>query len=173
MRSWKKAPETPRRRLYSSSMLSSPSSAVQARGGSPLARLGPTLCAGPGATCPSARFLARRLAGCFSVVDSRLCAGPGATCPSARFPARRLAGCFSVVDSRLCAGHGATCPSARFPARRLAGCFSVVDSRLCAGHGATCPSARFPARRRLRLPACLGRARSASIHSPRWALVQY
>eukprot|EP00741_Cyanophora_paradoxa_P002960 tig00000655_g2873.t1 len=46
---------------------------------------------GPGATCRSARFLARRPAGCFSFVDSRLRAGPGATCLSfgSRFPARR------------------------------------------------------------------------------------
>eukprot|EP00741_Cyanophora_paradoxa_P008965 tig00001415_g8678.t1 len=60
----------------------------------------PRLCAGPGATCRSARFLARRPAGCFSFVDSRLCAGPGATYLSSRFPARRPTGCFSSVDSR-------------------------------------------------------------------------
>eukprot|EP00741_Cyanophora_paradoxa_P022316 tig00021441_g21545.t1 len=35
------------------------------------------LCAGPGATCRSARFRARRPAGCLSFVDSRLCAVPG------------------------------------------------------------------------------------------------
>eukprot|EP00741_Cyanophora_paradoxa_P005129 tig00000863_g4971.t1 len=93
-----------------------------------------------------------RPARCFSFVDSRLRAGPGATCRSARFLARRPAGCFSFVDSRLRAGPGATCRSARFLARRPAGCFSFVDSRLRAGPGATCLSSgsRFPARRRQR-----------------------
>eukprot|EP00741_Cyanophora_paradoxa_P004630 tig00000821_g4494.t1 len=58
-----------------------------------------------------------------------------------------------------------------------AGCLSVVDSRICAGPGATCPSpsARFPARRRLRLPACLGRARQYELNeleSPERANIQ-
>eukprot|EP00741_Cyanophora_paradoxa_P004023 tig00000754_g3908.t1 len=98
---------------------------------------------------------------------SLLCAGPGDTCPSARFPARRPAGCLSVVDSRLCAGPGATCPSARFPARRPAGCLSVVDSRLCAGPGATCPSARFPARELTpQLCVCAGYAQGPAPPAP-------
>eukprot|EP00741_Cyanophora_paradoxa_P007905 tig00001231_g7648.t1 len=57
-------------------------------------------------------------------VDSRLCAGLGATCRSARFLARRPAGCFSFVDSRLRAGPGATFLSsdAAFPPATALAC---------------------------------------------------
>eukprot|EP00741_Cyanophora_paradoxa_P021985 tig00021432_g21222.t1 len=133
------------------------------------------LCAGPGATCPSARFLARRLAGCFSVVDSRLSAGPGATYLSSRFPARRPPDASASPTPGYAQGPAPPAPPPAFPpaARRMlqlrrlqairrsrrhlpllplsrpppAGCFSFADSRLSAGPGATYLSSRFPARR--------------------------
>eukprot|EP00741_Cyanophora_paradoxa_P022189 tig00021435_g21419.t1 len=75
----------------------------------------------------------RRPAGCLSVVDSRLCAGPGATCPSARFLARRLAGCFSVVDSRFarrcCRAPGPAAPAG--PRPRTAAVRGELTPQLC------------------------------------------
>eukprot|EP00741_Cyanophora_paradoxa_P017153 tig00020960_g16565.t1 len=65
-----------------------------------------------------------RIRSCSYFVDSRLCAGLGATCRSARFLARRPAGCFSFVDSRLRAGPGATFLSsdAAFPPATALAC---------------------------------------------------